>query len=110
MRKQDDRRQERRLAFSGETPASALNGASEISMETMDISRKGLGVVLYPSPTAGDEIQLHFHNKRIPSLRFKVKHVYKETLDGGRARCGIELHEQHHRDIDLIELFTRYDK
>lgn len=108
-----ERRTEDRYAFYGDIPGRMLHKASNQTVEFLpvDISRKGLGLLLKPCPAEGEELLVEFSPSE--SLRFKVRHIYEGatvSLDGfeDMKRCGVELVEDQQSEVDLIEVFTRY--
>lgn len=112
-----ERRTENRCAFIGEIPGRLLHQSHELKFHALDVSRKGLGILLDPCPAEGEEILVEFDRKSRGPLRFTVKHIYEgatgkeshdETDTAAMQRCGIELTPGQASDIDLIEIFTRY--
>ncbi len=118
-----ERRTENRCAFYGDIPGRLLHKSQELKFLAVDLSKKGLGVLLAPCPAEGEEILVEFDQQRRDPIRFTIKHIYEgvsnhefedrldrvsegETED--MLRCGIELTPGQASDIDLIEIFTRY--
>ncbi len=108
-----DRRSENRCVFVGDLPGRMVHQSHELRFLALDISRKGLGILLGPCPAEGEEVQVEFEKQGRSPLRFTVKHIYGDGGDGEKnelmQRCGIELTPGQASDIDLIEIFTRYD-
>lgn len=107
-----ERRREDRYAFYGDIPGRMLHKKSNqtLAFLPVDISKKGLGLLLKPCPAEGEELLVEFSPSE--SLRFTIRHIYEGasvSLDGfeDMKRCGVELAEDQ-QDVDLIEIFTRY--
>jgi len=105
-----DRRTENRCSFIGVIPGRIVHRSHELKYLTLDVSRKGLGILLAPCPPEGEELVVEFDNPVRSPLRFTVKHIYgaESTAGDPMHRCGIELAPGQSNDIDLIEIFTRY--
>ncbi|MBC7661952.1 MAG: PilZ domain-containing protein [Chitinophagaceae bacterium] len=111
-----ERRTENRLVFLGEIPGRLTHKSQELNFIPLDISRKGLGILLGPCPAEGEEILVEFKNNTHGSLRFTIKHIYdakqeresSTQVDPAMQRCGIELTPGQQDSIDLIEILTRY--
>ncbi|MBC7532288.1 MAG: hypothetical protein H7318_11965 [Oligoflexus sp.] len=113
--KKQERRTENRCAFIGEIPGRLVHQSHELKFLAVDVSKRGLGILLDPCPAEGEEILVEFDQKIRGPLRFTIKHIYEgasikeaasETAE--MQRCGIELTAGQAPDIDLIEIFTRY--
>ncbi|HYX38622.1 MAG TPA: PilZ domain-containing protein [Oligoflexus sp.] len=111
-----ERRQEIRYSLFGELPARMINVASEqeLNFLTIDISHHGLGLLVSPSPSEGQEIRLDFIDPAKQSLQFKVRHVHSamDTPVVGfesMRRCGLELSDDQRPSLDLIEFFGSFD-
>jgi len=111
-----ERRQEIRYSLFGEIPASMTNLATqqELVFLTIDISHRGLGLLVSPNPTESQVIRLDFAEKNRPSLEFVVRHVHlvmENPVQGFESmrRCGLELKDDSGSNLDLIELFGSFD-
>lgn len=86
-------------------------GAHSFSVEPIDISRSGLGVILDTHLTQDEEVELkiHFPDTRPPvtlHVRFRTSERDAATLNS-RTRCGLELSDKDkRRGIDLIALLS----
>ena len=111
-----ERRQEIRYSLVGEIPARMINVATqqELTFLTIDISHRGLGLLVTPSPDEGQIIRLDFVDQRHPNLLFVCRHVHaamEEPLLGFESmrRCGLELTDDQQATFDLVECFARFD-
>ncbi len=116
MSSHKDRRNEIRYSMFGEFPGKLLHQASqdELSFLPIDISHKGLGLLVIPCPSEGSQVRVEFADSQIPSLIFVCRHVHEvldEPLLGfeNMRRCGLELAEDQQASLDLIEFFARFD-
>lgn len=101
-------RKEPRFSVYGEFPGKFVNqeGAA-FSVLPIDISARGIGLLIDPSPTCGSRIQLELSDKRF--LKFRVIHVQSPIKSSVKnleklRRCGLEIID--HQDVDLIEILT----
>lgn len=111
-----ERRQEIRYSLFGEIPARMIHPGhqQELTYLTIDISQRGLGLLMTPSPAPGDIIRLDFIDASYPSLLLICRHVHliaDDPLQGFESmrRCGLELAEDQQANVDLIEFFARFD-
>ncbi len=113
---QQDRRDEIRYSIFGEFPAHMIleSTGEDLTFLAVDISDKGLGLLVTPSPKIGQNIRIEFKEGDLPCLSFTCRHVH-EVLDGPMSglesmrRCGFELAENQQVEFNLIELFARFD-
>lgn len=111
-----ERRQEIRYSLFGELPARMINLATEqeLTFLTIDISTRGLGLLVSPSPIEGQTIRLDFVDQTRKSLEFVVRHVHSVMEDPVRGfesmrRCGLELNDDRSAMFDLITFFGSID-
>jgi c-di-GMP-binding flagellar brake protein YcgR len=111
-----ERRQEIRYSLFGELPARMINHATEqeLTFLTIDISTRGLGLLVSPSPAEGQRIRLDFLDQSRHSLEFIVRHVHSvmdDPVDGFESmrRCGLELNDERTGNLDLIHFFGSFD-
>ncbi len=111
-----ERRQEIRYSLFGELPARMINLATEqeLTFLTIDISTRGLGLLVSPSPAEGQTIRLDFIDQTRKSLEFIVRHVHdvmEDPVHGFESmrRCGLELNDNLATSLDLIQFFGRFD-
>lgn len=111
-----ERRQEIRYSLFGELPARMINHATEqeLTFLTIDISTRGLGLLVSPSPAEGQRIRLDFLDQSRQSLEFVVRHVHNvmdDPVDGFESmrRCGLELNDERAGNLDLIQFFGSFD-
>jgi c-di-GMP-binding flagellar brake protein YcgR len=111
-----ERRQEIRYSLFGELPARMINLTTEqeLTFLTIDISSRGLGLLVSPSPAEGQAIRLDFTDQTHQSLELIVRHVHSvmdDTVDGFESmrRCGLELNDDRASGLDLIEFFGSFD-
>jgi c-di-GMP-binding flagellar brake protein YcgR len=111
-----ERRQEIRYSLFGELPARLINLATEqeLTFLTIDVSTRGLGLLVSPSPSEGQTIRLDFVDQSGKSLEFVVRHVHTVMEDPLRGfesmrRCGLELNDDRKSNLDLIEFFGSFD-
>lgn len=111
-----ERRQEIRYSLFGELPARMINLATEqeLTFLTIDISTRGLGLLVSPSPAEGQTIRLDFIDQTRRSLEFIVRHVHsvmEDPVQGFESmrRCGLELNADPATNLDLIEFFGSFD-
>lgn len=111
-----ERRQEIRYSLFGELPARMINLATEqeLTFLTIDISTRGLGLLVSPSPIEGQTIRLDFVDQTRKSLEFIVRHVHSVMEDPVRGfesmrRCGLELNDDRSEMFDLITFFGSID-
>jgi hypothetical protein len=110
-----ERRTEDRFAFYGDIPGRMLHKSSKqvVDFLPIDISKKGMGLLLKPCPAEGEELLVEFSENAAESLRFTVRHIYEgasASIEGfeDMKRCGVELVPDQQSEFDLIEIFTRY--
>jgi|GEM_PF-2359387 len=116
MSSKKDRRNEIRYSIFGEFPARMIleSTGEDLLFLAVDISDKGLGLLVTPSPKIGQNIRIEFTESDLPSLSFTCRHVH-EVLDGPMSglesmrRCGFELVENQQIEFNLVELFARFD-
>ena len=111
-KKGHERRVDQRFALFGEVPAQIFFRGEPLSFLIVDISKRGLGLLLTPCPQEGDEISLVFNEGEVPPIHFIIKHLYRGNPvpgneDQNLLRCGICLSEQN-GELDLIDIFTRH--
>jgi c-di-GMP-binding flagellar brake protein YcgR len=111
-----ERRQEIRYSLFGEIPARMSNLATqqELTYLTIDISHRGIGLLVSPNPMEGQVIRLDFIDQNHPSLEFIVRHVHlvmEDPVQGFESmrRCGLELKDEIASNLDLIEFFGSFD-
>ncbi len=111
-----ERRQEIRYSLFGELPARMINLATEqeLTFLTIDISTRGLGLLVSPSPAEGQTIRLDFIDQTRKSLEFIVRHVHdvmEDPVHGFESmrRCGLELNDNLATSLDLIQFFGSFD-
>ncbi len=111
-----ERRQEIRYSLFGELPARMINLVTEqeLTFLTIDISTRGLGLLVSPSPTEGQTIRLDFIDQTRKSLEFVVRHVHNVMEDPvhgfeSMRRCGLELNDNRASNLDLIQFFGSFD-
>ncbi len=111
-----ERRQEIRYSLFGELPARMINLVTEqeLTFLTIDISTRGLGLLVSPSPTEGQTIRLDFIDQTRKSLEFVVRHVHNVMEDPvhgfeSMRRCGLELNDNRATNLDLIQFFGSFD-
>ncbi|WP_176736813.1 PilZ domain-containing protein [Oligoflexus tunisiensis] len=111
-----ERRQEIRYSLFGELPARMINITTEqeLTCLTIDISTRGIGLLVSPSPVEGQVIRVEFTDQSHPSLDFVVRHVHSVMDDPvhgfeSMRRCGLELHDDKKSNIDLIAFFGSID-
>ena len=111
-----DRRQEIRYGLFGELPARLVNLSTEqeLTFLTIDISQRGLGLLVSPGPAEGQSIRLDFVDQKQLRLQFVCRHVHTmmdDTVHGFESmrRCGLELADEQKANCDLIELFARFE-
>lgn len=111
-----ERRQEIRYSLFGEVPARMINLATgqELTFLTIDISHRGLGLLVSPGPAEGQFVRLDFIDQQQPGLQFVCRHVHIVMDDPVRGfesmrRCGLELSDDQQANVDLIEFFARFD-
>ncbi|MFW7379924.1 MAG: PilZ domain-containing protein [Oligoflexus sp.] len=114
-----DRRANPRYSLSGSLPGE-LRGEDGVQFNamTVDISRRGLGLLIDPAPQPGAVIELEFDQvENIPgdikSLQFTIRHVLESpihTITGlvNMKRCGIEIIDPD-RSLDLVHFFSEFD-
>ena len=109
-----NKRMEDRFAFFGDIPGRIRVRESEelLTFFPLDISKKGLGLLLKPCPEKGEELLVEL-GSRGPALRFTVRHIHEGATYSHEGfedmkRCGSELSAEQQSGIDLIEIFTRY--
>lgn len=112
--KDDERRTEIRYSLSGELPARLFIQGQRQALEyvLLDVSRKGIGLLVSPSPSSGSLLELVFDKEGL-SITLCVRHMQPlldETVVGleSTQRCGCELHEGQQGKIDLIEYFRLF--
>jgi c-di-GMP-binding flagellar brake protein YcgR len=111
-----ERRQEIRYSLFGEVPARMINLATEqeLTFLTIDISHRGLGLLVSPSPSEGQVIRLEFIDQNQQSLQFVVRHVHS-AMDNpvhgfeSMRRCGLELNDEKNSHLNLIEFLGSFD-
>jgi c-di-GMP-binding flagellar brake protein YcgR len=111
-----ERRQEIRYSLFGELPARMINLTTEqeLTFLTIDISSRGLGLLVSPSPAEGQSIRLEFTDQTRESLELIVRHVHNvmdDPVDGFESmrRCGLELNDDRVSGLNLIEFFGSFD-
>jgi hypothetical protein len=113
---QQDSREDIRYSIFGEIPAYViLESTGELlTFVGVDISDKGLGLLLRPSPKIGQNVRLEFKEGDLPPLSFICRHA-DEVLNGSTSglesmrRCGFELAQNQQLEFNLVELFARFD-
>lgn len=113
-----DRRSEPRYSLSGTLPGEFKGQEGrEFHARPVDISRRGLGLLLDPAPSPGIIIDLELEDaspeQAVQVLSFTVRHVHDTPIRcvSGLVdlkRCGLELIDPD-RTIDLLHFFARYD-
>jgi len=112
--KSKERRGEVRYSMSGELPARLSIQGQQQNLEyvLVDVSPKGLGLLLSPSPAAGSLLELVFDDGS-ESIVFYLRYT-RPLMDSpipgleSTFRCGCELHENLQGKINLVEYFARF--
>ena len=110
----DERRNQLRYSIAGEIPAQFfVQGQPEpLEYVFVDVSSRGLGVMLSPAPPLDSIVELKLE-KSTQVLAFHVRYVKTESAFLGTdlesmRRCGCELHESQHDQIDLVKFFGQF--
>ena len=108
-----DRRQDPRYALYGSLPGEFKGRRGETyHVLPVDISRRGLGLLIDPSPTEGDKIELDLSGEGHSNLSFEIKHVHESSIVAisglkDMKRCGLQLAKTH--EEDLLHYFANFD-
>ncbi len=110
-----ERRGEIRYSFYGELPAVLIDETNEqeLGFVLVDISKKGLGFLVSPSPKVGSIVRLQFEDPARPPLRFRICYV-AQAIYGNIAgledmkRCGCATTGETPADFDLIEYLGQF--
>ena len=111
-----EKRSHIRYPLSGHLPGTMVNSKGEV-LESLivDISAKGLGLLLDPGPQMGDILSLQFNTDHVQEVKFEVKwslHSDKtQQLPGlhDMCRCGLLILDDSDDSLDLIEIMNRFD-
>ena len=114
--KNSERRGDIRFSFYGELPAVLVDESSnqELGFVLVDISRRGLGFLVAPSPKVGSIVRMQFEDPAIAPLRFRICYV-AQAIYGNIAgledmkRCGCTPLANTPADFDLIEYFRQFN-
>ncbi len=110
-----ERRGEIRYSFYGELPARLFDETDnhELGFVLVDISRRGLGLLVSPSPKVGTIVRLEFDEANRPPLRFRVCYL-AQAIYGNIAgleemkRCGCVTLADTPAEFDLIEYLGQF--
>lgn len=107
-----ERRQFIRYALTGELPGRLTNQSGVVfNVVTVDVSRRGLGLLLDPAPEVGETLILTLEGRGglIPlEVRWSAVHHEFDSLPGLQSmrRCGLQAMD---RKIDLVTVLAKYD-
>ncbi len=108
-----DRRQDPRYALYGSFPGEFKGRRGETyHVLPVDISRRGLGLLIDPSPAEGDKVELDLTGEGHANLCFAIKHVHDSSIVAisglkDMKRCGLELTKE--QEEDLLHYFASFD-
>lgn len=108
-----ERRQFLRYALTGDLPGRLTNAAGVVfNVVTVDVSRRGLGLLLDPAPQEDEMLTLTLEGQRgrsiVMEVRWSEQHHEFDSLPGLQSmrRCGLMAQE---RKIDLVTILAKYD-
>lgn len=108
-----ERRQFVRYALTGELPGRLTNAAGmSFNVVTVDVSRRGMGLLLDPAPEENEKLVLTLEGPRGGNILFEVRwsavHHEFDSLPGlsSMRRCGLMVVD---RKIDLVTVLAKYD-
>jgi len=114
----NDRRADPRYSISGSLPGELKSDdGHEYNVMPVDISRRGMGILIEPAPKPGAVISLEVledePGKDNQILHFTIRHVLDNSMRSvsglvDMKRCGIEIVDPD-RSLDLIHFFAQYD-
>lgn len=107
-----ERRQFIRYALTGELPGQLTNEAGVVfNVVTVDVSRRGLGLLLDPAPEVEERLTLTLEGRGgtvALEVRWTAIHHEFDSLPGLQSmrRCGLYVLD---RKADLVTVLAKYD-
>ncbi|SMF36487.1 PilZ domain-containing protein [Pseudobacteriovorax antillogorgiicola] len=108
-----ERREDRYAAY-GNFPGKFSNKqGSPFSVMPIDISSRGIGLLIDPAPSVGEILSFSFvASEDMGPLHFRVIHVGRNSIRPVNSlekmrRCGLEMLPEH--SVDLISLMASQD-
>jgi hypothetical protein len=111
-----DRRNDPRYGLSGALPGEIRDKNGVVfSVMLVDISKRGLGLLIDPAPEVGSVLTLCEENSgNEDTLQLVVRHVHNSQILTihdlqNMKRCGLEILQPKQGELDLIQRFSTCD-